>query len=367
MIEGEGLCVLDAYPAVCVVRRAGAHATLPYVLPVRCGSRLPRGDGSLGFRSLSQADMIPAIHLARCEFPRWVDPPENKAGAGDQRHGFCAGRHVFLSVCVASGAVNAPPKPTTARHLWPSRFGRAPAKLRRLTSAAVRRNQRTQADRSGPGRGVAERSWPQHPLAVDCRLFPDHLRCRIVDVNDRAIVDTDHALIGSKLERAERFRRCPQRRVSCSNSKVVYGAPKVYDVKLPIQREGQPFGVIRVGISTVFLKNEVKPRLTRAIGLSILAILVSLGAGCRRLQHCLATAGGHWPPSRPDDGGRSRYPTRAGPQGHRRIRTWSTPRSIAWAGRSATSKKYSARSRKTSTRSWARCRTVWSCSPATPG
>ena len=58
--------------------------------------------------------------------------------------------------------------------------------------------------------------------------------------------------------------------------KVVYGKPKVYDVKLPIQREGQPFGEIRVGISTVFLKNEVQPQLSRAIAFSIVAILVSL-------------------------------------------------------------------------------------------
>ena len=57
---------------------------------------------------------------------------------------------------------------------------------------------------------------------------------------------------------------------------VVYGAPRVYDVYLPIQREGQPFGDIRVGISTVLLKSEVKPQLTRALFFSAIAILVSL-------------------------------------------------------------------------------------------
>ncbi len=65
--------------------------------------------------------------------------------------------------------------------------------------------------------------------------------------------------------------------------KVVFGAPRVYDLYLPIQREGQPFGDIRVGISTVFLKNEVQPQLRRALIFSIIAILVSLAlaAGCR--------------------------------------------------------------------------------------
>ena len=49
---------------------------------------------------------------------------------------------------------------------------------------------------------------------------------------------------------------------------MVFGAPRVYNLYLPIQREGQPFGDIRVGISTVFLKSEVQPQLRRALYLS---------------------------------------------------------------------------------------------------
>jgi signal transduction histidine kinase len=97
----------------------------------------------------------------------------------------------------------------------------------------------------------------------------------IVDVNHHAIAHTNNTLIGSTLDDREDF--ADVRNGSfLQQLSVVYGAPKVYDVKLPIQREGQPFGVISVGISTVFLKSEVQPQLTRAIGFSILAILVSL-------------------------------------------------------------------------------------------
>jgi signal transduction histidine kinase len=97
----------------------------------------------------------------------------------------------------------------------------------------------------------------------------------IVDVNHHAIAHTNNTLIGSTLDDREDF--ADVRNGSfLQQLRVVYGAPKVYDVKLPIQREGQPFGVISVGISTVFLKSEVQPQLTRAIGFSILAILVSL-------------------------------------------------------------------------------------------
>ncbi len=97
----------------------------------------------------------------------------------------------------------------------------------------------------------------------------------IADVNDHAIVHTDPAAIGSRLEKREDFARVFNGNF-LQQLKVVYGKPKVYDVKLAIQREGQPFGEIRVGISTVFLKDQVQPQLSRAIELSIVAILVSL-------------------------------------------------------------------------------------------
>ncbi|HWR34767.1 MAG TPA: ATP-binding protein [Clostridia bacterium] len=57
---------------------------------------------------------------------------------------------------------------------------------------------------------------------------------------------------------------------------VVYGEPRVYEVQLPIQRGDKPFGEIRVGLSTVFLKNELQPQLNRALLFSGMAILLSL-------------------------------------------------------------------------------------------
>lgn len=98
----------------------------------------------------------------------------------------------------------------------------------------------------------------------------------IADVNGRAIVHTDPAAVGTQLERRENYSDL----VSASfvrQLQIIYGAPRVYDLYLPIQRgEGQRFGNIRVGISTVFLQNEVQPQLTRALTLSALAILLSL-------------------------------------------------------------------------------------------
>ncbi len=86
---------------------------------------------------------------------------------------------------------------------------------------------------------------------------------------------TDPSAIGTHLESREDFQNV-RNGSFWRQLEVVYGAPRVYDVYLPIQREGQPFGDIRVGISTVFLKSEVKPQLTRALFFSAIAILLSL-------------------------------------------------------------------------------------------
>jgi len=97
----------------------------------------------------------------------------------------------------------------------------------------------------------------------------------IVDVNNRAIVHTDASKIKQRLEPREDFARVLSGDF-LQQLKVVFGKPEVYDLKLPLQREGRPFGEIRVGISTVFLKSEIQPQLSQAIELSVVAILVSL-------------------------------------------------------------------------------------------
>ncbi|HEY4931152.1 MAG TPA: ATP-binding protein [Terriglobales bacterium] len=98
----------------------------------------------------------------------------------------------------------------------------------------------------------------------------------IADVNGRAIVHTDSAVVGSQLERRANFVDVVSANV-VRQLQIIYGPPRVYDVYLPIQSgEGQRFGNIRVGISTVFLQSEVKPQLTRVMTYSALAILLAL-------------------------------------------------------------------------------------------
>ena len=97
----------------------------------------------------------------------------------------------------------------------------------------------------------------------------------IADVNGRAIVHTDPAAIGTQLEQRKDFQEIRNGSFT-EQLKVVFGVPRVYNLYLPIQREGQPFGDIRVGVSTVFLESEVQPQLRRALYFSVVAILLSL-------------------------------------------------------------------------------------------
>jgi signal transduction histidine kinase/HAMP domain-containing protein len=56
---------------------------------------------------------------------------------------------------------------------------------------------------------------------------------------------------------------------------VIYGPPRQYELVLPLDMGGRPMGDIRVGVSTLFLRNQVTPELRTALALSGLAILLA--------------------------------------------------------------------------------------------
>jgi signal transduction histidine kinase len=57
---------------------------------------------------------------------------------------------------------------------------------------------------------------------------------------------------------------------------IVYGPPRVYNVSLPLERSGQPFATVRVGIRTTFLRFVVEPWLLAALTYTGIAIFCSL-------------------------------------------------------------------------------------------
>ena len=98
----------------------------------------------------------------------------------------------------------------------------------------------------------------------------------IVDAEGRALLHTDAEQIGKVIpERQElssvvngSFRR---------QMEVVFGGPRVYEVRIPLERDGKPFGAIRIGVSTIFLKASGAGEAVKAsILFSLLAIVFTL-------------------------------------------------------------------------------------------
>ncbi|MBZ5666060.1 MAG: PAS domain-containing protein [Acidobacteriia bacterium] len=97
----------------------------------------------------------------------------------------------------------------------------------------------------------------------------------VVDPNGVAILDTNPAFNGKLVpERPSlnvlhdaNFRR---------QLRMIYGPAIVYDVRVGLELDGRAFGSVRVGVNTVFLRNELTPKLQQAAFFSVVAIFCSL-------------------------------------------------------------------------------------------
>ena len=58
--------------------------------------------------------------------------------------------------------------------------------------------------------------------------------------------------------------------------RMLYGPSLVYEVNNALDLDGVPFGSVRVGVSTVFLRNELTPKLQQAAFFAVVAIFCSL-------------------------------------------------------------------------------------------
>jgi PAS domain S-box-containing protein len=97
----------------------------------------------------------------------------------------------------------------------------------------------------------------------------------IIDPSGVAILDTNPALNGKPVPDRSRltvFRDAGFRR----QLRMLYGPATVYDVSIGLELDGQAFGSVHVGVSTVFLRNELTPKLQQAAFFSVVAIFCSL-------------------------------------------------------------------------------------------
>jgi PAS domain S-box-containing protein len=97
----------------------------------------------------------------------------------------------------------------------------------------------------------------------------------ILDSDGKAILDTDPDLVGKKIPDRPDFALI-QNAGFRRKLRLVYNPPTLYEERMPLSLNGAPFGSIRVGISTIFLRSGLTPRLQHASVLSAIAILCSL-------------------------------------------------------------------------------------------
>jgi signal transduction histidine kinase len=97
----------------------------------------------------------------------------------------------------------------------------------------------------------------------------------IVDADGKALLHTNPELVGKVVSERPDFQIVQEAKFR-RQLRLVYNPPTTYEVRLPLQLNNLPFGSIRLGISTVFLKKEITPRLQHAVIFSAMSILVSL-------------------------------------------------------------------------------------------
>src|SRR5947208_2784886 len=112
-------------------------------------------------------------------------------------------------------------------------------------------------------------------LASVVGSWPMIYHAAIVDDVSKAILHTNPDLIGKQVLIRPDFQLVQNAKFR-EQLRMVYHPPTVYDIRMPLQLDNAPFGNIRVGVSTLFLRNELTPRLQRAVIFSGLSILLSV-------------------------------------------------------------------------------------------
>ncbi|HVN20272.1 MAG TPA: ATP-binding protein [Dongiaceae bacterium] len=97
----------------------------------------------------------------------------------------------------------------------------------------------------------------------------------IVDVNGKALLHTNDSLLGKVIPPRPQFESVVHANFR-QQIRLVFSPATVYEVNYPLRFLGAPFGTIRIGVQTIFLKSEVQTRLLRAVYISVALIFLSL-------------------------------------------------------------------------------------------
>jgi PAS domain S-box-containing protein len=97
----------------------------------------------------------------------------------------------------------------------------------------------------------------------------------IVDTSGVALAHTDDLMLGEHLPSRNDFNVVREGGFG-DHLRSVYEPLRLYDIRVPLLLDEEPFLEVRVGVSTTFLKREMEPQLNRAVVFSGLAVVASL-------------------------------------------------------------------------------------------
>ena len=97
----------------------------------------------------------------------------------------------------------------------------------------------------------------------------------IVDISGKALLHTNGSLVGKVVPARPDFEQVVHARFR-EQIRLVFSPAAVYQVSYPLELNGAPFGTIRIGVQTIFLKSEVAARLMKALYISVAVIFASL-------------------------------------------------------------------------------------------
>lgn len=97
----------------------------------------------------------------------------------------------------------------------------------------------------------------------------------IVDTTGKALLHTNASMVGKVIPPRPDFQQVVAARFR-QQIRLVFSPAAVYDVSYPLELNGAPFGTIRIGVQTVFLKSEVATRLMRSLYISVALVFLSL-------------------------------------------------------------------------------------------
>jgi PAS domain S-box-containing protein len=103
---------------------------------------------------------------------------------------------------------------------------------------------------------------------------PSIYEVTIVDKDDVVLVSSDPALVGKTALRKPPFSQLVQSSF-VRQVRALAERARIYEVDYPFKLRGNPFGEVRIAVSTALLFNDIKPRLQRWGTIALLALVLS--------------------------------------------------------------------------------------------